>query len=73
MVMVRLDESAQSPLYKQIVEQVRQLIATKGLHPGDHLPTVRQLAQDLRVNPGTVAKAYRELEREGVGSFFDNC
>ena len=63
---IRLDDRAESPLYKQIVEQIQQLIAIRNLLPGDHLPTVRQLAQELRINPGTVAKAYRELEQQGV-------
>ena len=63
---LRLDYSAESPVYKQIVEQIQQLVATEGLKAGQHLPTVRQLAQDLQVNPGTVVRAYRELERQGV-------
>lgn len=66
MVEIHLNETVQSPLYKQIVEQVRQSIATKELQPGEHLPTVRQLAHSLNLNPGTVVKAYGELEREGL-------
>lgn len=66
MIDIRLGETTQVPLYKQIVEQVRQIIATSELQPGEHLPTVRQLADSLHVNPGTVAKAYLELEREGL-------
>jgi len=66
MIEIRLDETSQVPLYKQIVEQVRQFIATIQLQPGEHLPTVRQLADSLHINPGTVDKAYLELERDGL-------
>lgn len=66
MVEIHLSDTAQLPLYKQIGEQVRQLIAANRLRPGEHMPTVRQLAHSLKVNPATVAKAYQELEREGI-------
>lgn len=66
MIEIRVNENAQAPLYKQIVEQIRQSIATKELLPGEHLPTVRQLAHSLNLNPGTIVKAYGELEREGL-------
>jgi GntR family transcriptional regulator len=54
------------PIYTQIVEQVKQLVASGQLEPGDQLPTVRQLAADLRVNFNTVARAYRLLDEAGV-------
>lgn len=54
------------PIYEQIVEQIRQLIATGALKPNDHLPTVRQLAADLRINFNTVARAYRILDEAGL-------
>lgn len=54
------------PIYLQIVNQVKRAVASGVLVPGDRLPTVRQLAVDLTINPNTVAKAYQELEREGV-------
>ena len=54
------------PLYRQIVEQVKQLVATNRLHPGEHLPTVRQLARTLDISPGTVVRAYLELEQEQI-------
>lgn len=63
---IRLDETTQIPLYQQIVEQVRQFIAGKQLQAGEHLPTVRQLAQSLHLNPGTIVRAYLELEKEGL-------
>ena len=61
-----LDPSSPIPLYTQIVEQVRAAVAGDGLRPEDPLPSVRQLAAELRVNPNTVVQAYRELEREGL-------
>ncbi len=66
MIEISLKETTNFPFYKQIVDQVRQSIATKQLQPGEHLPTVRQLAQTLHLNPGTVVKAYNELERAGL-------
>lgn len=66
MIEISLKETTDSPFYRQIVDQVRQSIATKQLQPGEHLPTVRQLAHSLNLNPGTVVKAYVELEREGL-------
>jgi molybdate-binding protein/DNA-binding transcriptional regulator YhcF (GntR family) len=64
----RLDQHSASPLYQQIAEQVRQFIATEQLKPGDHLPTVRELAHSLNVNQNTVFRAYLELEQEKVVS-----
>ena len=66
MMQIHLGETTQIPLYQQIVEQVKQLIAAKRLQPGERLPTVRQLAYSLQINPGTVVRAYLELERAGV-------
>lgn len=54
------------PIYLQIASQVKYLVASGGLLPGDQLPSVRKLAEDLVINPNTVARAYRELENEGV-------
>ncbi len=62
----RLDQHSPAPLYQQIAEQVRQFIATGQLKPGDHLPTVRELAHSLNVNQNTVSRAYLELEQERV-------
>ena len=66
MIELNIDETSQSPLYKRIVEKVRHLVATGKLKPGEHLPTVRHLAKALSINPGTVARAYLELEQERV-------
>src|SRR5262245_4743909 len=54
------------PIYLQIVTQVKYLVASDRLTPGEELPPIRALAEQLQVNPNTVAKAYRELQREGV-------
>lgn len=54
------------PIYVQIIDQIKHMIATGNLKPGDQLPTVRQLATDLRVNFNTVARAYRLLDDEGL-------
>jgi GntR family transcriptional regulator len=54
------------PIYVQVKEQVRHLIETGALSPGDQLPSVRGLAEALVMNPNTVIKVYRELESEGV-------
>jgi GntR family transcriptional regulator len=63
---IQLDFRSGQPIYAQIVEQIRQMIARGELHPGDQLPTVRQLAADLRVNFNTVARAYRLLDEAGL-------
>lgn len=54
------------PIYRQLVEQVRRLVAAGQMAPGDELPSVREVAQALAVNPMTVSKAYGLLETEGV-------
>jgi GntR family transcriptional regulator len=61
-----IDTKSGVPFYRQIIEQVKFAIARGGLGPGDRLPTVRQLAVDLSINPNTVIRAYREMEIEGV-------
>ncbi len=58
------------PIYRQIIRQVKMGIATGTLKKGDRLPPVREMSIELSVNPNTVAKAYRELEREGVTETF---
>jgi GntR family transcriptional regulator len=54
------------PIYLQLMEQVKHGIETGALRPGEQLPGIRPLAEELVINPNTVAKAYRELEHEGV-------
>jgi len=62
----RRDMGSGIPAYRQIIDQVLGGIASGALRPGDQLPTVRQLAVDLEINPNTVVRAYRELEIRGV-------
>jgi len=62
----RLDSASGVPVYRQLIDQVQAGIAAGGLAPGDQLPTVRQVAVDLAINPNTVLRAYRELEIRGV-------
>ncbi len=61
-----IDPKSGVPFYRQIIEQVKFALAGGGLEPGERLPTVRQLAVDLSINPNTVIRAYREMEIEGV-------
>ncbi|MFQ5767692.1 MAG: GntR family transcriptional regulator [Acidobacteriota bacterium] len=61
-----LDPASAVPLYAQVVEQIRSLVATGGLAVGDRLPSVRDLAVALRINRNTAAKAYQVLEGDGI-------
>jgi len=61
-----VDPRSGVPIYLQLVEQVKRSVALGVLTPGEQLPTVKQLAADLVVNPNTVARAYRELERDEI-------
>ena len=66
MLTFHLQSRSSLPPYAQLVEQVRQALLTNVLRPGDRLPTVKEVAAALAVNPNTVSKAYRDLEREGL-------
>ena len=61
-----LDAKDSRPLYVQIMDEIRRALVRGTLRPEDPLPSVRELATDLQVNPRTVLQAYAELEREGV-------
>ena len=63
---INISSSDGKPIYQQIVQQVKYLLASGRLAPGDELPPVRALAQQLLINPNTVARAYRELETAGL-------
>src|SRR5438128_8462857 len=65
-MLFRTNPSLGVPIYLQLMEQVKHAIETGALRPGDQLPGMRPLAEELVINPNTVAKAYRELEHEGV-------
>lgn len=60
------DTTSRTPIYRQLIEQVRSAVARGRLQPGERLPSVRQLSRELVVNPNTIARAYTELEREGT-------
>ena len=64
--MFHVDPHSNVPVFEQIVHEVKASVASGTLRPGEPIPSVRKLAVDLVVNPNTVAKAYRDLEREGV-------
>lgn len=66
MSVITIDSRDATPIYAQVERGLRAAIATGRLSPGDQLPTVRQLAVDLRVNANTIARVYGELERAGV-------
>ncbi len=76
---IRLDHHSGVPIYRQIISQIRYAIARDELKHGHQLPTVRQLAVELSVNPNTVIKAYKELEirgnletQQGTGTFISD-
>jgi GntR family transcriptional regulator len=76
----RLDLTSGVPVYRQIIDQVHAARAAGAARPGDQLPTVRQLAVDLAINPNTVMRAYRELEltgaietQQGTGTFLTDA
>ena len=65
-MMFQIDFKSGKPVYLQLADQVRYAAASGALRPGDSLPSIRPLAEELRVNRNTVAKAYAELESQGV-------
>jgi molybdate-binding protein/DNA-binding transcriptional regulator YhcF (GntR family) len=66
MLEIKLKIRNDTPIYKQIIEQIKQKIASYQIIPGEQVPTVRQLASSLHINPATVARAYQELGQEGI-------
>ena len=65
-MLIHIDARDGVPIYLQVVQQVRNLVASGKLAPGDELPPIRVLAEQLVINPNTVAKAYKELESQGI-------
>lgn len=66
MILLKPNPSSGVPIYLQLMDQVRHAVETGALRPGEQLPGIRPLAEELVINPNTVAKAYRELEHEGL-------
>ena len=66
MFVFRLDTHSGVPPYLQLVQQVRQALLLGFLQPGDRLPLIREVVEDLAINPNTVAKAYRQMEQENL-------
>lgn len=66
MILFHLDPRSGVPTYLQLVQQVRHAVSLGILRPGDQLPTVKDVVGALAINPNTVLKAYRELDREGL-------
>lgn len=64
--MFQIDARSSKPIYEQLIERVKENVVKGFLKPGDELLSVRKMAMELSVTPNTVAKAYRELERQGV-------
>ena len=62
----RLNPSLGTPLYLQLIEQLKHAIETGAIKAGEQLPSVRRMAEDLLINPNTVVRAYRDLEHEGI-------
>jgi GntR family transcriptional regulator len=62
----QVDPTTRVPIYRQLMDQVRQAVARGRLRPGSRLPSVRVLSRELVVNPNTIARVYSELERDGV-------
>ncbi len=63
--MIRLNYRDSRPIYEQIMDGLRRLVVSQVLKPGDKLPSVRELASQLAINPNTIQRAYRELEAQG--------
>ena len=63
---LHIEPESKAPIYIQVEEQIRSFIAAGQLRPGDQLPTIRELAADLRVNYNTIARVYLDLDRDGV-------
>jgi GntR family transcriptional regulator len=66
MIEFQIDPTSRAPIYRQVTSQVKEAVARGHLASGERLPSVRELSRTLVVNPNTIAKAFNELEREGV-------
>ncbi len=64
-MLLKINQRSEIPIFRQIVEEIKTMIASGELHPGKQLPSIRELAVLLNINPNTIAKAYKQLESEG--------
>jgi DNA-binding transcriptional regulator YhcF (GntR family) len=71
--MLDINLRPEQAVYLQIADHIRRQVALSNLHPGERLPAIRALAKKLNLDPGTVARAYRELEQEGVRAITGSC
>ena len=62
----KINQRSSNPIYEQIKDNIKNLIFKKKINDGETLPSIRELANEIRVNPNTVSRAYRELEKEGI-------
>ena len=65
-MILRLNPNSGIPVYLQLIDQLKHAMETEAIRAGDQLPSVRKMAEDLVINPNTVARVYHELEREGI-------
>lgn len=65
MIMININQQSKIPIFKQVIEEIKLKIASGELERGEQLPSVRELAVSLSLNPNTIMKSYKELEREG--------
>ena len=61
-----IDYNSSQPIYQQVIEQIKFAVVNGGLKPGDRMPSIRELAKTLRINPTTAARIYNELAHEGI-------
>lgn len=64
--MLKIDMRSRTPIYEQIIDSIKELVVKGVIIPGEKLPSVRDMAKDMTLNPNTVQKAYQELERQGI-------
>lgn len=64
--MIKIDLRSRTPIYEQIIDSIKELVVKEILSPGEKLPSVRELAKEMTLNPNTVQKSYQELERQGI-------
>ena len=64
--MLKIDMRSRTPIYEQIIDSIKELVVKGVLIPGERLPSVRDMAKEMTLNPNTVQKAYQELERQGI-------